>query len=211
MEVSPDTNLYTNGNGLIKLADLSGWAIVPHQHDIELAENGHRTTAYEEIGNALLPATQPNQMEDVASARLLRDVVWLRVVAPRNGAKVLLPPPRHQSSSTYGQRNNKVSHAAPPKASTSYDSETTSSFMDSVWNKITPSKGRETDHVLCDQTPVIPVIPCGMVVPVEPWEQSENSIVSYLHFISSRGPLYSYSHASSLEFLSLVQWPRLDS
>lgn len=211
MEVSSESTLYTNGHGLIKLADGSGWAIVPYQNDlmaqfksesygvnaIEFADNASKIAAYEEIGNAFLPAvqssqrTQPN-VEDIASDRLLKDIVWLRVVAPPSGTRVLLPPTRNQSSSGDGQVKKKESNATPPKegghnkmkTSSSYDSETassvvsTTSFLDSVWNKITPLKENDKDHVSCHQTPVIPLIPCGMVVPVEPWDRSANPIVS---------------------------------
>jgi hypothetical protein len=207
MEVSSESTLYTNGHGLIKLADGSGWAIVPYQddliaqfksenggHSIEFAENGNKIAAYEEIGNAFLPAVQssqlaqPTQIEVIASDRRLKDTVWLRVVAPPNGARVLLPPSRNPSSNGNVQVKKKELNAAPPKDgghdkmkhSSSYDSETASSvsFLDSVWNKITPVKESEMDHGLRRQTPVIPVIPCGMVIPVEPWERSTNSIVS---------------------------------
>lgn len=212
MEVSSESTLYTNGHGLIKLADGSGWAIVPYQNDllaqfnsesnggnaIEFAENASKIAAYEEIGNAFLPTvqssqrTQPNQVDDNASDRLLKDIVWLRVVAPPNGTRVLLPPTQNQSSSGDGQGKNKESNATPPKEvghnkmkpSSSYDSETassvvsTTSFLDSVWNKITPLKENEKDHAPCRKIPVIPVIPCGMVVPVEPWERTTRPIVS---------------------------------
>ena len=239
MEVSSESTLYTNGHGLIKLADGSGWAIVPYQDDliaqfksenggrstIEFAEDANKIAAYEEIGNAFLPAVQssqlaqPTHIEVIASDRRLKDTVWLRVVAPPNGTRVLLPPSRNPSSNGNVQVKKKESNAATPKDgghdkmkhSSSYDSETTSSvvsasFLDSVWNKITPVKESEMDHDLRRQTSVIPVIPCGMVVPVEPWEQSTNPIVSVFLFPIVRQPGYSYADGivTSLELFSLV-------
>ena len=216
MEVSSESNLYTNGNGLIKLADGSGWAIVPHHDDlmaqfrsvndrpdIDLTENTNGIAAYEEIGNALIvsdytipppPLTQANR-EDIESGRLLKDIVWLRVVAPPNGTRILLPPSRQQSSIANGQPMKTESHAILPKKvghdklkpSTSCESETASmvvsgSFLDSVWNRITPTKESKRDHTICHH-PIIPVIPCGMVVPVEPWDRSTNPTVSLFPFL----------------------------
>jgi len=233
MEITGDSSLYTNGQGLIKLADGSGWAIVPHQEDLMVqfknyhhrggggdastfSRNIHEIAAYEEIGNATIPIpvsvartvnsrlTPPQQK---SSERSLKDVVWLRITAPPNGIKVLLPPPQQQK-----HMNKKDSHTTPPPThgrdeqqrdkmmnnpSTSHESEVASSvvssfFFDSVWSRVstpTKEKGSKDRHHSSamngatlsslkqqqQQQPIIPVIPCGMVVPVERLDPSTSS------------------------------------
>jgi len=230
MDNTGDSSLYTNGQGLIKLADGSGWAIVPHQQD--LIKGNHANTsissfesinAYEEIGNAVIPFVQssqqlsqqyrmtpPKQHQQMQDSTLLdrslKDVVWLRIAAPLNGIKVLLPPPQEQKSinanSPHVQKRE-----TPPKhgvnTSTSQESEVASSvvsnsFFDSVWSRVTPSKDRGPQHdngqtklrlpqnKQQQQQPVIPVIPCGMVVPVEPWDTS-TSTKSFSRLFNGQG------------------------
>lgn len=200
-----DSSLYTNGQGLIKLADDSGWVIVPHQEDLMAQlksyhgndgfENAKDIAAYEEIGSALIPAarsverlTLSKQTERNSSDWSLEDIMWLRVVT--NGIKVLLPPTQHKSISNQ-QTNEKESHVKTrdDSPSTSHDSEVASSvvsgsFFDSVWTRVSPMKERERNlHFQHGQQQQpqrqqkVPVIPCGMVIPVEPWDVSTNSKV----------------------------------
>jgi hypothetical protein len=76
---------------------------------------------------------------------------------------------------------------------TSHDSDVASSavgssFFDSVWTRVSPMKEKEktlhfqhgasTQNLSRQQQPqrqgqqTVPIIPCGMVVPVEPWDAS---------------------------------------
>lgn len=91
---------YSQGAGLIKLADNSGWAIVPHQGDLDKqyknfhggvrsTRAGEATKACEEVGNAILSESdeqQPQNDEGTTST------VWLRV-ATKNGVLVSCTPP----------------------------------------------------------------------------------------------------------------------
>jgi hypothetical protein len=218
MEMSSDSSLYINGQGLIKLADGSGWAIVPYQQDLAAQLKSYhgsdaawsynsKDTAYEEIGNAVIPAARvvgqsslSMHTERMTFNRSPEDLTWLRVVSPPNGVKVLLPPAQHKLISN--QQNNEKERAktrdeSPP---TSHDSEVassvvSSSFLESVWNKVSPMKGNESNsHFQLsapsqnlwqqEQTKIqhtAPIIPCGMVVPVESWEVSTNSKVRLLY------------------------------
>ena len=223
VEHSGDSSLYTNGQGLIKLADKSGWAIVPHQQDLLMQmkdyqknnadaqisfENINDIVAYEEIGNASIPLVhQPSmhsqqrltppkqqQIQENALDRSLKDIVWLRIASPPNGIKVLLPPSQEkqkQQQSTKESRGGTTNHVK-VNLSASHDSEVASSvsnsFFDSVWSRVTPTKDKEKDYHTGglsrktlrhqQQQPMIPVIPCGMVIPVESWDTSATSKVS---------------------------------
>lgn len=237
--MTDDSSLYTNGQGLIKLADGSGWAIVPHRDDLMAqfknyhggGDHVHEMAAYEEIGNAVIPLvghprsqhlhnnrlTPPkHQMqENTSPGRSAKEVVWLRIAGPPNGIKVLLPPPQRQVNKKEAQTtpppNNKHNIDVQYKmhASTSHDlsevasSAVSSSFFDSVWSRVTttPTKekeSREHHHSSSNiagatstslgqqqlQQPMIPVIPCGMVVPVEPLDPSIGSNVSVFLFFA---------------------------
>jgi hypothetical protein len=217
VEVSSDSSLYTNGQGLIKLADGSGWAIVPYQQDLmaqlkslhandaALFENAKDIAAYEEIGNAVIPTARtvgqpslPKQRDRNSSDWSMEDIIWLRVANPPNGIKVLLPLTQHRSNSNQ-QINEKESRVKALKdsggrdepPSTSHDSDVASSavgssFFESVWSRVSPVKEKEktlhfqhgssSQNLRQQQQPqrqqTVPVIPCGMVVPVEPWDVS---------------------------------------
>lgn len=219
IEVSSDSSLYTNGQGLLKLADGSGWAIVPYQqdlmvqlkslyaHDAAWFENAKDVAAYEEIGNAIIPTARtvgrpslPKQTERNSSDWSMEDIIWLRVANPPNGIKVLLPPTQHKSISNQPIHENEHRAKTPKDRGgrdespfTSHDSDVASSavgssFFDSVWTRVSPMKEKEktlhfqhgasTQNLSRQQQPqrqgqqTVPIIPCGMVVPVEPWDAS---------------------------------------
>jgi hypothetical protein len=222
MESTDAASLYTNGQGLIKLADGSGWVIVPHHHDLvaqyenfrggSVGVDPHEVIAFEELGDATVPRhvrasnrhTPPDRMHQVSKSlkRQERPTCWLRIINP-NGVKVVLPP------AEFVQRmNGQHSNVTPPKyptiaekaikikpSSSSLDSEVasavSSSFFDSVWSRVTPTKIKNTisssanteiasnKHLTQQQVQsvnsasnssqqfTVPVIACGMVVPVE--------------------------------------------
>ena len=81
-----------------------------------------------------------------------------------------------------------------------------STFFDSVWSRVavgTPTKERKArDHStspmkhkvsnhspkkLQQQPPMIPVIPCGMVVPVERWEDQNTTTKSFVRLFNGQG------------------------
>ena len=205
MEISSDSCLYTNGQGLIKLADGSGWAIVPYQDDLMAqlkSYHGNDTSwlecakdtiaAYEEIGNALIQQTLSIQIDRNLSDQSREGIIWLRVAHPPNGVKVFLS----KSNSSNRRKNDTESrgktieeggsHVKSPSSSHSEvaSSVASSSFFDSVWSRVSPIKEKEKNLRQQQQQPerqrTIPLIPCGMVVPVEPWDVGTSSQVRAL-------------------------------
>jgi hypothetical protein len=216
IEMSSDSSLYINCQGLIKLADGSGWAIVPYQQDLVTqlksyhgsvtawSDNSKDIIAYEEIGNAVIPAARvvghsPLSMhtERTMSNKTHQDLIWLRVASPPNGIKVLLPSTQHKLISNQHINEKECAKTRDESPPTSHDSEVassvvSSSFIESVWNKVSPMKGNESNshfHSAHSQNlwqqqqtqnqHAVPIIPCGMVVPVESWEVSTNSKVRF--------------------------------
>ena len=212
MESTDASSLYTNGQGLIKLADGSGWAIIPYKEALVAqfenfrggSVNVNEIAAFEEIGNAVISAmpwnplhrlTPPNRLQQNTLERSPKDVVWLRI-APPNGIKVLLPPqPDANKNDVRIATSKEINIRDRPikPSSSSHDSEVSStvssSFFDSMWSKVTPTKQKEKRGTSYDTAPsfertgkhnhpsssslkqiTTPVISCGMVVPVEPWE-----------------------------------------
>lgn len=88
---------YSQGAGLIKLSDNSGWAIVPRQDELDHqyrnyhggvagVKEGEASRAFEEVGNATVEALGSDYAERGHTT------VWLRVTA-RTGLPVACPPP----------------------------------------------------------------------------------------------------------------------
>ena len=100
------TGAYSQGAGLIKLSDNSGWAVVPRQSELDQqyrnftggaagVKEGEATRAYEEIGSAVLE-TNSSSNSNVSTSDYFdshrRNTTWLRVMA-RAGVVVCCPPP----------------------------------------------------------------------------------------------------------------------
>ena len=94
LEVSGLT--YTPGAGLIKLADNSGWAMVPNKEELDAQyrnfrggragiEEGEATQAFKEVGNAIIDLHSTN-------SNMERPLVWLRIIH-RGGVLISCPPP----------------------------------------------------------------------------------------------------------------------
>jgi hypothetical protein len=96
--------LFHQGAGLIKLADNSGWVIVPHREELEYqfrsSNEGGSVRAYEEIGNAIV-------FGDVTMD------VWMRVVA-RAGAHIACAPPPPQLENDDSNSSSPVSVPTSP-------------------------------------------------------------------------------------------------
>ena len=211
MESTDAASLYTSGQGLVKLADGSGWVIIPHHQDLVTqyetfkgsSVDSHEILAFEELGEATinklsLPSDRfnsPDKSHTSTTKLKNQRLHWLRIVST-NGVKVLLPP-----AEMVQRFNNEQSNNTPPKFPTSikhspssHDSEVasvvSSSFFDSVWNKVTPSKQKGSASSIATTTnasnkqfghqqfayanqprnlplPPVAVIACGMVVPIE--------------------------------------------
>lgn len=173
---------FSQGAGLIKLSDLSGWAIVPRQEELDEQyrtysgsltgiKEGEATRAYEEVGNAIVDERH--------------STVHLRIVS-KGGISVSLYP----SSSTISDDDTSPTSSAAGSSAVSGNvgqilsqdssevaSSIGSSFLDSMFR--TPKK-RDTDHFSTDRSQfskvhtaekvqVSTVIPCGMIVEVERW------------------------------------------
>jgi hypothetical protein len=99
--------LFHHGAGMIKLADNSGWVIVPHREELEhqyrSSNEGGAVRAYEEIGNAIV-------FDDVTAD------VWMRVVA-RAGAHIACAPPPPQLQNDDSNSSSPVSQPPSPKSS----------------------------------------------------------------------------------------------
>jgi hypothetical protein len=182
------SNAFSQGAGLIKLSDNSGWAIVPRQDELNdqyrsysgslaYTREGEATKAFEEVGNSIGNNRQ--------------DTIFLRVLT-RAGVSVSLPPiPNTESdidtsptSSTAG--SSVVSSTIGLKLGISSQgsdvaSSVGSSFLDSMFR--TPRKVRElesneskADHKSNHNRPPIgernvisTTIPCGTCVEVDRW------------------------------------------
>ncbi|CAJ1959609.1 unnamed protein product [Cylindrotheca closterium] len=189
---------FGEGDGLIKLSDNSGWAIVPKQEELEMqyktysgslakAMEGEVTRAFEEVGNAIVKdKTQP---------------VFMRVYN-KGGIAVSCPPASSlmtddetsitsPGSSVAGTSavNGGFGHA--PSQDSDIASSVGSSFIDAMFR--TPKK-KDFDHVSLasskdgaqsnkippiDKTAISTVIPCGMYFEVDPWVDVRNSEQSY--------------------------------
>eukprot|EP00985_Skeletonema_marinoi_P024197 scaffold16689_cov66-Skeletonema_marinoi.AAC.1 len=189
MESTGSSSLYSKGQGLLKLADGSGWAIIPYEdelvaqfksfHGSEPDINDlNAARGFEEVGNAIIPASlrqlhrlTPSKKE---TPKALKDVTWFRVIAP-NGVKVLLPPKDKKPMSKDGAHTTpqKITEQALriERSTSSLESEVASvasntSFLGSVWSRVsTPSKQspptKAEPKVTLTKQSKITVIPCG--------------------------------------------------
>ncbi|KAL7492938.1 hypothetical protein ACHAWT_003335, partial [Skeletonema menzelii] len=204
MESTGSSSLYSKGQGLLKLADGSGWAIIPYEDELVAQFKSYHGSepdindlnaarGFEEVGNAIIPASSkqlhrltPSKKE---TPKALKDVTWFRVIAP-NGVKVLLPPKDKKPMSKDGAHATTQKSAEQSlkieRSTSSLESEVASvasntSFLGSVWSRVsvTPSKQSPPAKAELKVTPTkqskIAVIPCGTAVPVESWDTSEGS------------------------------------
>ena len=203
MESTGKSSLYSKGQGLLKLADGSGWAIIPYEDELVAQfKNVHGSEpdindlnaarGFEEVGNAIIPAL-PKNLNRLTSTKkettkASKDVIWFRVIAP-NGVKVLLAPkekkPMNKDVSNNRTPQKNTDQALKIERSTSsLESEVASvvsntSFFGSVWSRVsvTPSKQSPPVQAEPKSTPTkqskISVIPCGTAISVESWDKSE--------------------------------------
>lgn len=184
------TGSYSEGAGLIKLSDYSGWAIVPCDSEPELftsfdGTSGRLTGAiartFEEVGSAALATTQSNVEKPIKNDHV---TTWLRVMT-RNGLTVSCPPlvpldndddtsPTSSRGSSAINGSNHGSNAAQfPSNESDVASSVGSSFLDAMFRtpkKKGPDFVKETVPRPNSETMWQPnTIPCGMFVEVERW------------------------------------------
>ena len=195
-----------HGRGLIRLADGSGWAIVPSDADlrdqfVRLYDGSFDEgdmAAYEEIGSALAPpdaASGGHPQQRFAGSTAGEKVEWLRIVAPPDGIRVLLPPPRKEDEGAAGVKDAESSPAVASSrspqgeepegarqtacgddSSSDVASSLAGSFLDSMLGLGFRGRGqeRQPQHGTSlpkrreDRGDLPPVIACGMIVPVSP-------------------------------------------
>lgn len=183
MERIKSTGTFSQGSGLIKLSDNSGWAIVPRKeeldyqyrsfHGLKDVKEGEASRAYQEVGEATLHDSS--------------DTIWLRV-QPRSGLVVSCPPPitslndgDTSPTSSRGSSTISGSHAGSNFLLTGQDSDVASSvgsaFLDAMFrtpNKKKKKNGEDTEtlsHLTRNiEKPLTnDTVPCGMCVEVESW------------------------------------------
>ncbi len=184
---------FAHGSGLIKLADGTGWAIVPNKDElleqyaafqggsINLSET-EVSKAYEEVGNAVV--MKSNQQLDF---RYDSDSSWVRIVQS-TGVLVSCTPSSSQKEDQRAKHNSPISSAYSSDSSHSRGSipldSDASSAVSSVFGAFRPSKRQE---VKVDNISVVSasrkrsrvgekvnLIPCGTCVQVEHWVASKS-------------------------------------
>ena len=183
------SNAFSEGAGLIKLSDNSGWAIVPRKDELNdqyrslsgalaYSREGEAKKAYEEVGNSTGSNSQ--------------DSIFLRVLS-RGGVSISLPPAPNidsdvgtsPASSTVGSSVISSTNGLPLlKGGVSQESDVASSvgssFLDSMFR--TPKKGKQFgsneskgDHHNLYRAPTnerhaeSAIISCGTCVEVDRW------------------------------------------
>ena len=172
--------------------------------------------AYEEIGAATIQKHSRTSNRLTPPNKTNVNQQWLRIAIP-NGVKVLLPPAEQLTNDTKSNTTSPKYPTPGEKAislkpsSSSHESEVSSaissSFFDTVWSKVTPTKQKPTasssattviaankqferqplspstqEHNDTQLAP--PVISCGMVVPVESYDNARaTSDSTERHFV----------------------------
>ncbi|GFH49890.1 hypothetical protein CTEN210_06366 [Chaetoceros tenuissimus] len=164
---------YSPGSGLIKLADNTGWAIIPNQ-EVLMQEYEHfkhcggvgipeseALTAFEEVGNAKLLETKSTRQDE-------EDILWVRVVK-QNGVLVSCLPSKNNADNKSKQSSFEANRLSLRKRNDDdAQSTVTSVFFDPFRSK----KVEETNlNSLAKPRPIDekPTIPCGSCVKVKRW------------------------------------------
>lgn len=180
---------HQGGAGLIKLADNSGWVIVPHSKELEhqyktfhggVGANGMKegeatNRGYEEIGNAIVFPKHNN--DHIILQKTYSSDVWMRVAA-RSGANVVCAPPvpdfndASPSSSPSSSANPKQDQLAVGKSDSTSDvaSSVGSSFLDAMFRA--PKRSDTSDQGEHKKDPC--------VAPVEKQMHASTTIVSFV-------------------------------
>lgn len=177
---------YTIGSGLIKLADGTGWAIIPNTSDLKEQYNSsaginipeiEMMTAYEEVGNTINNAADYNSDENFC---------WVRVIQPQGVLISCSPTAKQDKSITrFGSlvtsSSSLTANALPPDMKTNnnieeVDTPSTSnlSFFDSFRTTRKSDVKLDTLHNRKAQKKVSLIIPCGHCVKIDSWAPSSS-------------------------------------
>ena len=221
--------LFNQGVGLIKLADNSGWAIVPHQKDLEQqyrnfhgsassVKEGEATRGgYEEIGNAIVfqPGPSESILDQSFSHSRKHDSttctpgVFMRVVA-RQGATVVcapLAPPalpeNHNLSPASSPASSAVTGGTNPDQLALGKSDSASDVASSVGSSFLDAMFRSKKSEGSDHIDGKQSNSGASVAHVEKPVFTSTTIVSVLLFRFEDVPRSAISHDIVLLFLSL--------
>ena len=164
---------YFPGSGLIKLADNTGWAIIPNQ-EVLMQEYEHfrnnggagiseseALSAFEEVGNAKVLETNDTRQDE-------EDTLWVRVVK-QNGVLVSCLPSQNNADI----QSNKISFESNRLSLRKRNDDDAVSTVTSVFFDPFRSKKIEDANLdsLAKPRPVDekPTIPCGSCVKVKRW------------------------------------------
>ena len=186
---------FTHGSGLIKLADGTGWAIIPNREELveqfsgvqggskQMGITSEPFKGYEEVGNAY--TVKENQTID-SSFDL--DCYWVRVVQA-TGVLVSCTSSTSNSTNQSGHRDSPITSTYSSDSSHSHKGSTqeesdTASTVSSVFSafRSTKRKERKVDSMsamiahnrkILKSKHQLNIIPCGTCVQVEPWISSD--------------------------------------
>jgi hypothetical protein len=184
---------YSQGAGLIKLSDNSGWAIVPRQDELDHqyrnyhggvagVKEGEATRAFEEVGNAVIDYTGNESGERGPTT------LWLRISA-KTGLAVSCPPPvapinDDDTSPTSSRGSSAISgsiHGSGfgplSNAESDVASSVGSAFLDAMFRTPKKKEGDNGDQSAPNRYPAsiekqlqANTVACGMCVEVEKWK-----------------------------------------
>jgi hypothetical protein len=196
---------YPPGSGLIKLADNTGWAIVPNQAGLQEQYQLHKVNAgigisevealqaYEEVGNAIETNDKRSRSND-------ENVLWVRVVQQTG---VLVSCSSVENDAEVGKSGipttHSLSHSPPQRRQ---DADAASTVSSAFFDAFRPSRKPEArlDSLVVGTSNNLtklqalknssgPVIPCGNCIKVKPWasstSQPENQ--SFVRLCSGQG------------------------
>ena len=163
------------------MSDGSGWAMIPTSAELKLqyqqmihksgmvvdgTVSASANGAVEEVGNAIVP---PASKDGSAATAEGTKSLWLRIL-PRNGVVVSCPPPPPNLNATKSFDGSSIG----PTNSRHEDdlargsNSATSTFIQHSYHNGTSRRGVFPAH---PTLLINPVIPCGIVVEVEPWKE----------------------------------------
>jgi hypothetical protein len=220
---------YSQGAGLIKLSDNSGWAIVPRQDELDHqyrnyhggvagVKEGEATRAFEEVGNAIIDCTGNESGERGPTT------LWLRITT-KTGLAVSCPPPvapikDDDTSPTSSRGSSAISgsiHGSGfgplSNAESDVASSVGSAFLDAMFRTPKKKEGDNVDQSAPSRYPAsiekqlkANTVACGMVVEVEKRQVESNSSHEFARLRGGQGwlPLIAAGKAA------VVRVPRPD-
>jgi hypothetical protein len=220
---------YSQGAGLIKLSDNSGWAIVPRQDELDHqyrnyhggaagVKEGEATRAFEEVGNAIIDCNGGESVERGPTT------LWLRITA-KTGLAVSCPPPiapinDDDTSPTSSRGSSAISgsiHGSGfgplSNAESDVASSVGSAFLDAMFRTPKKKEGDSVDHSAASRYPAsiekqlqANTVACGMCVEAEKWHVDSTTSQEFARLRGGQGWLPSEAAGKA----AVVRVPRPD-